>query len=266
MATPIATDLSLEERGRIRTEVGKLIQHEGFRASTRNKRFLEFVVDETLCGRSERIKAYTIAVDVFGRGAEFNPSVDPIVRIEATRLRLALATFYAGPGAEAPIRVMMAKGKYIPTFVATAQNGHVGLRSKMEGPDRICALVEVTWVAGMRPNDAIHLACDLTIESLKQSNVQVLYAPAEGRFAARKAFDDFLKEPGSAFAVDLLSSGTGIFWRISNLASDVILCRERLDLLPGTPPLVEAIREITRRVAFLVASPATVDHWRPHRS
>ena len=71
----------------VQAALAKLMLDTQLKISTRNRRFLDFVVRETLAGRSDRIKAYSIAVDVFGRSEDFDPSTDPIVRIEATRLR-----------------------------------------------------------------------------------------------------------------------------------------------------------------------------------
>lgn len=87
-----------------------------FRASQRNRNFLRFVVEEALAGRGDRIKAYTIAVDVFGRGPEFDGMLDPVVRIEAGRLRQALAEYYAGAGQAERIRIGLPKGAYEPVF------------------------------------------------------------------------------------------------------------------------------------------------------
>src|SRR4029079_5385145 len=66
-------------------------------------------------GRGSRIKAYVIGVDVFGRPDDFNPNLDPIVRIEATRLRSALSAYYAVAPRE-PIRIVMKPGSYVPSF------------------------------------------------------------------------------------------------------------------------------------------------------
>jgi adenylate cyclase len=87
-----------------------------FHVSDRNRRFLRFVVEETLAGRRDRIKAYSIAIDVFGRGAEFDGRLDPIVRIEATRLRAALSAYYAGPGRDHRVHIQLPKGGYVPHF------------------------------------------------------------------------------------------------------------------------------------------------------
>ncbi|CAO3424790.1 hypothetical protein [Azospirillum doebereinerae] len=65
----------------------RVLVRRGFRASAQKQRFLEFVVQEALIGRTDRIKRYTITVDVFGRDARFDPLLDPLVRIHASRLR-----------------------------------------------------------------------------------------------------------------------------------------------------------------------------------
>ncbi len=89
-----------------------------FEASERNKRFLRFVVTEALAGRADHIKAYTVATVVFGRDASFDPQTDPIIRIEASRLRRALEHYYLTGGRDAPVRIEIPKGSYVPVIVA----------------------------------------------------------------------------------------------------------------------------------------------------
>lgn len=81
-------------------------------------KFLDYIVRKTLDGEEQAIKAYSIAVDVFGRGADFDPQADPIVRVQARRLRGLLDDFYRGPGADAPIRIRLPVGRYVPDFPA----------------------------------------------------------------------------------------------------------------------------------------------------
>jgi hypothetical protein len=100
----------------IESALDRLLSSEHLRLSERNRKFITFVVKEAIAGRSERIKAYSIGVDVFGRGEDFDPNVDPIVRIEATRLRSALEAYYSGPGAGDDIKIVMKPGSYIPAF------------------------------------------------------------------------------------------------------------------------------------------------------
>ena len=88
-----------------------------FKASDRIRRFLSYVVEETLEGRANRIKAFSIATDVFGRDASFDPNTDPIVRIEAGRLRRALERYYLKDGANDPLIIDIPKGSYVPVFL-----------------------------------------------------------------------------------------------------------------------------------------------------
>jgi tetratricopeptide (TPR) repeat protein len=98
-----------------RSELDRLLGDPEFHCSDRNKNFLKFVAEETFAGRDQALKAYTIAVDVFGRPPSFDASTDPIVRIEATRLRAALARYYE----QAPtgsVAIELPKGRYVPNF------------------------------------------------------------------------------------------------------------------------------------------------------
>jgi tetratricopeptide (TPR) repeat protein len=96
-----------------------LLADPDFHASARNKRFLRYVVEEQLAGRGARIKAYSIATEIFGRPDDFDPASDPIVRIEATRLRTALSEYYAKSGDALPMRISIPKGAYTPRIQRT---------------------------------------------------------------------------------------------------------------------------------------------------
>ena len=78
--------------------------------------FLRYIVDETLAGRADKIIGYTIGVDVFGKPASFDPSVDTIVRVEAGRLRRSLDQYYREAGANDPVEIVVPKGAYVPEF------------------------------------------------------------------------------------------------------------------------------------------------------
>lgn len=79
-------------------------------------RFLRYIVEETLAGRNGSIKEYSLGVKVFGRGDEFNPRLDPIVRVQARNLRSRIARYYATDGAADPIVIELPKGAYVPVF------------------------------------------------------------------------------------------------------------------------------------------------------
>jgi hypothetical protein len=87
-----------------------------FIASDRNRRFLQYVVEKRLAGDSDRLKGYTIAVEVFGRDTTFDANIDPVVRVEARRLRDALERYYLTAGKADAVRISIPKGGYAPVF------------------------------------------------------------------------------------------------------------------------------------------------------
>ncbi len=104
----------------ISAALARVAQSEGFRTSPQLVAFLRFVVDSTLAGTSDRIKGYTIAVEALGRPDDFDPQVDPIVRVEAARLRRALERYYTQHGAAEPIVITLPRGSYVPVFTRSA--------------------------------------------------------------------------------------------------------------------------------------------------
>jgi len=80
------------------------------------QRFLAFLVDETLAGRGDRLKEYVIGLEVFSRPASYDPRVDSLVRVEARRLRAALAAYYSTDGRNDPVVIALHKGSYVPSF------------------------------------------------------------------------------------------------------------------------------------------------------
>mgnify|MGYP002395171510 CR=1 FL=1 len=102
----------------IRQQLQRVLASPEFHATDKLRDFLRFIVEEKLSGRSSRLKGYTIAVAVFGRGEDFDATNDPIVRIQAGRLRRALERYYLTAGTRDPIQIDIPKGRYIPRFSA----------------------------------------------------------------------------------------------------------------------------------------------------
>ncbi|ABS67541.1 Tetratricopeptide TPR_2 repeat protein [Xanthobacter versatilis] len=100
----------------VRAALERVLAAPDFAASPRLAAFLRFVVEATLDGRADEIKGYTIAVEALGRPPSFDPQSDPIVRVEATRLRRALERYYTTVGAEDPLVIDIPKGGYVPLF------------------------------------------------------------------------------------------------------------------------------------------------------
>lgn len=100
----------------VRAGLDRVLASDAFRGAPQLSSFLSYIVERKLEGRGAELKGYTIAVEALGRPADFDPQSDPIVRVEAGRLRKALSQYYAGDGADDPIRVSMPVGAYVPVF------------------------------------------------------------------------------------------------------------------------------------------------------
>lgn len=113
-----APDVAEPPPNPVEEALAKVIAGSELASSPRLAAFLRFVVEETLAGRSDTLKGYTIAVEALGRPPSFDPQNDPIVRVEATRLRRALERYYVTAGAGDPLRITIPKGTYVPVFAA----------------------------------------------------------------------------------------------------------------------------------------------------
>ena len=89
----------------VREQLKRMLESAEFKATDKQRKFLSFVVGETLEDRAARLKGYTIAVDVYGRTDNFDPQVDPVVRLEAGRLRRALDQYFLKAGRNDPVRI-----------------------------------------------------------------------------------------------------------------------------------------------------------------
>jgi TolB-like protein/tetratricopeptide (TPR) repeat protein len=104
------------KREAILAELKKIESSALFRNSEMLKRFLHFVVLETLDYPERTLKQYTIAVEALGRPGSFDPTLDPIVRIQAGRLRRNLKQYYAQDGAQNMVVISLPVGSYVPIF------------------------------------------------------------------------------------------------------------------------------------------------------
>lgn len=104
----------------IRGQVDKILRSPGFAQSDRLQKLLRYIVEETLAGRSGRLKEYSIALEVFERDESFDPQTSSIVRVEASRLRGKLKEYYASNGSDDAVHLVLPAGSYVPVFTAAA--------------------------------------------------------------------------------------------------------------------------------------------------
>lgn len=86
----------------IRAQLEKVLASRLFARSTRLCRFLRFSVEESLAGNAARLKEQIVGTEVFDRKLDYDPRIDPIVSVEARRLRAKLKAYYASPGRGLP--------------------------------------------------------------------------------------------------------------------------------------------------------------------
>ncbi|MBW1820129.1 MAG: hypothetical protein JRJ60_23590, partial [Deltaproteobacteria bacterium] len=107
----VTDPISIEE------QLHRILSSPEFDATARQKKFLRFVTQMFLEGRAGEIKGYTVATDVFDRKTDFDPNTDPIVSVEARRLRRALKHYYLTAGRRDRVRITIPKGAYVPSFL-----------------------------------------------------------------------------------------------------------------------------------------------------
>src|SRR6266508_3990659 len=110
-AAPAAAKQSIKAT---RAQLDRILSSTTFQQVDRLKRFLHFIVSEYLEGRGDELKEYVVGVQVFGKETSFDPRTDPIVRVQARRLRARLERYYATEGEHDEWIVELPKGGYTP--------------------------------------------------------------------------------------------------------------------------------------------------------
>lgn len=102
--------------GAIRTQLRRIVESETFARSERMRSFLRFTVQQALEGKADRLKEYVIGVEVYRKPETLDPRYDPIVRVEAARLRSKLRDYYETEGRTDPVAIGFRKRSYAPVF------------------------------------------------------------------------------------------------------------------------------------------------------
>ncbi len=201
----------------IRATVERMIASDAFSRSPQLGAFLRFVVDAVLQGKSDRIKGYTIGVEVLRRDPAFDPQADPIVRVEATRLRRTIERYYSGPGADDAIIVDLPRGSYVPTFrrreVATAWPVLVQLRAALE---------RISWptvaVATIVALAAIAVVLVIRSPSVVENPAVTALPPGNGMPVLAVEKLDVSGTPGTLSATSLLENIRDAFSRFDTIS------------------------------------------------
>ncbi|MBV9183610.1 MAG: tetratricopeptide repeat protein [Acidobacteria bacterium] len=117
MAVPAgSTPLGNDSAKQVQRQLDRILGSRTFREAGRLKRFIGFVIGEALAGRADQLKEYVVGVAVFDKKESFDPRTDPIVRVQARRLRSMLDRYYREEGFEDEVVIQLPKGGYGPAF------------------------------------------------------------------------------------------------------------------------------------------------------
>jgi len=117
----------------------------GFVRAARQRRFLQFIVEQTLTGRGHELKEYALGVGVFDKAAAWDPRLDPIVRVTARELRLKVTAYYRAEGVRDPVVIRCRSGSYVPSF-----------HRRLAGDDADAAEVRALYLKGLFHVDRQH--------------------------------------------------------------------------------------------------------------
>jgi TolB-like protein len=100
----------------VAVQIEMILASRWFSRSERLCRFVRFAANHAFRRGADRLKEYLVGVEVFDRGPDYDPRIDPIVRVEARRLRAKLRAYYASAGRDDQLRINFPKGTYSPVF------------------------------------------------------------------------------------------------------------------------------------------------------
>jgi len=172
--------ISADEQALIR-HVEKICESPEFHSKQVLCRFLSYIVSETLAGRGEEIKAFSIGVDVFNKDADFDPGQDTLVRINAGRLRRMLDLYYSNTGKNDDLRIRIPKGGYVPLITEQSDPGEEEINESSQSKESRMSLepsiavlsFKDLWVDSKKTYFAHGFSYELLVELTKFEDLQV---------------------------------------------------------------------------------------------
>jgi TolB-like protein len=100
----------------VRAQLERILASSEFQGQEKRGALLRYIVEESLAGRGDLLKGFTVANAVFGRDVSFDAQSDAVVRLAARRLRTAIDAYYGTTGTLDPLRISIPKGHYRALF------------------------------------------------------------------------------------------------------------------------------------------------------
>ena len=174
----------------VRLQLARVCQSEDFAETTRAIEFLHFVIEEALADRADRLSQRVIANELYGRGSDFDPSTDPIVRMQAGRVRRALEHYYLTAGKQDAIVISLQKGSYAPTIVTNAAEDTGIQKQRLEQPLLLVAPLNCDTANNAIGHIAEGLASELavTLDRFRQFRIMLLPEKPQSNASIAKHF------------------------------------------------------------------------------
>ena len=246
----------------IRRQLSIILESSRFSASERLKCFLRFVVEETLEGREHELKAQVIGTKIFNRGSDFDSLTDPVVRVEAGKLRNKLNSYYLNNEEEGSdiIRIDIPKGSYVPSFKRIPARHHAKALPMEALPGAINASIAILPFENMSESKEVDyllsgLAEELTMALTKFEDITVISARGMGPESGRSSepVDVLAKQLGVRFVLRGSAQfvGTQMRLRINlvDAANRKILWAEKFESLYTVKNLFNIIDSTVTQVA-----------------
>ena len=250
----------------IQDECQRIIKSDEFKRSRRSSELLEYLVNETLSERTQYLKAYTIAVNLFNRDENFDPQTDPLVRVNAVRLRRMIQHYYLTRKDSSNVRIELTKGSYIPSFYYSGK----GRTTHPLVDSSKVALRDYSY-----PSLAVHRFNNLNTESskdfiadgfthelltelLKFKSITVISGTSDGKNTVNSSVRQH-----SAYAVDVRYILSGsiqtnethfcIYVQLDDTTKQTIIWSKRYEVEFEVGKFQSMLREIAEKVATSIA-------------
>lgn len=255
------------EEGTIIRQVDKICRSSEFNSKKLLCNFLSYIVSEYLAGREDKIKGYSIAIDVFGRNEDFDPGQDALVRIHAGRLRRMLDLYYLRSGSDDPVRIEIPLGGYVPHFSVREDPGSSILEPVQETDPQQAfiepsvAILPFKNLTGDPGKDyfAQGFSEELSIELTKYEDL-IVYDFIHGSSSPVTGIEyaEFLKQKRARFvmegAVNLMDNRIRLLAKLSDVLNGKQIWAESYTEVLTAGNLIDIQEGIAREISGIVGS------------
>jgi serine/threonine-protein kinase len=195
----------------VQRHLEKIVVSAEMRRSKKLCQFLRFTVEEVLRGHGSELKEYAIGVGVFRRGREFDTGADPIVRVQARRLRAKLQQYYQAEGRDEPMRIEYPVGSYSPVFVQRTPQTQAAfpgpsIKGRLSTPSKLIAVLPFIGLGAEGSEAFSEGLSDELIHALSSCDgIQVIARSSSFQFKGRS---EDVRSIGESLGASALVSGS----------------------------------------------------------